>query len=90
MKTLKENTITPKGVCLGECLNIFTISEESDRKKPNYVSLSRMKNRKIFVDYKYDEDGTEKDGKAKITIPDGDDDAIKAFVISEINNELSK
>lgn len=90
MKTLKENTITPKGICFGGCLNIFTISEESDRNKPNYVSLSRMKNRKIFVDYKFDEDGTEKDGKIKIVIPEGDDDAIKAFVISEINNELSK
>ena len=89
-KTLIEKSIIINGIGRPDTKTIFTIDNEYEKKEHLYKSLDRISGRKLSVDFKYSEGGTETSSKVQLSIPFNlNEDEVKAFILEEINKTLA-
>lgn len=90
MKTLIEKSIVIRGIGSPQNKTIFNIENESERNLIEFKSLASIAGRKLTVEFKYEEDGTEKSDKLQMTIPIVEtENEVKDFILSEINSTLN-
>lgn len=90
MKTLKENTIDPRGIGFGEFKTIFNVTDDKEKSRSNYIKMTNFIGRNMYFHFKFDEDGQEKLDKIRVIVPNGNEEEIKIFLISQINDQLNK
>jgi len=67
----------------------FNIEKEDEKKDYNYKSLTEISGRKLTVFFKYKEEEKEVQDKIQLQIIKSDnEDDIKTFILSSINNYL--
>ena len=90
MKTLIEKSIVIKGIGHPETKTVFNIENESERNHIRFKSLVTIAGRKLTVEFKFEEDGTEKSDKLQMTIPRVEtENEVKDFILSQINTHLA-
>jgi hypothetical protein len=90
MKTLIEKSIVIRGIGSTQTKTVFNIKNESERNLIGFKSLTVISGRKLTVEFKYEEDETEKSDKLQVTIPRlENEDEIKDFILNEINTKLN-
>ncbi len=89
MKTLIEESITIKGMGRPDLKTIFSIKNDEEKSDSLFRSLSTISGRKLPVDFKYDEMGSEKSGRILMSIPFNlNEEEVSDFILEEINNSL--
>ena len=89
-KTLIEKSIEIYGMGHPETKTVFNIEKEEDKMHMRFKSLTTISGRKLTVWFKYSENGTETLDKVATTIVKSEDEqVIKDFILSEINNRLN-
>lgn len=89
MKTLIQKTIRIVGISPSE-LNIFTITEDSQKQKPGYKKCLGAAGRNLHVQFRYEEDSEEKSGSVRVAFPETTDELdIKNSAITAINDFLN-
>jgi len=90
MKTLIEKSIEIYGMGHPDTKTVFNIEKEEDRNHLRFKSLTTISGRKLSVHFKYSEDDKEIQDKLQLVIPKSDDEnTIKDFILTEINNSLN-
>lgn len=91
MKTLVEKSIKFRGIGKPETITIFNIDDETQKLSHLYKELTVLSGRKLTAQFETDNEGTKESHTLQLTFPKSDDaEAIKSFVLSEINNYLNK
>jgi len=89
MKKLIENSIKIIGIVTKNPKTTFNIEKEDEKKDYNYKSLTEISGRKLTVFFKYKEEEKEVQDKIQLQIIKSDnEDDIKTFILSSINNYL--
>jgi hypothetical protein len=90
MKTLIEKSIVIRGIGHPETKTVFNIENESERNHMRFKHLTFIAGRKLTVEFKYEEDETEKSDKLQVSIPRLEtENEIKDFILNEINIKLN-
>ena len=90
MKTLIEKSIEIGGLGPGNLKTVFTAESQFDKLPYKYKSLVHISGRKLSIDFKYEEDGSKKDGRLQLTIIKSDSEqTIKDFILESINTHLN-
>ena len=89
-KQLVEKSIKINGMGKPGKKTIFTIENDFEKTLPTYSSLKEISGRKLTIEYNYLEDETEKSDRLQMIIPfDLNEDEVKTFILSEINNKFT-
>lgn len=87
MKTLIENSIKINGIGHPDTKTIF---DTEDTTTFRFKPLTVISGRKLTVNFKYEEDTVEVADKLQMTIVKSEDEqVVKDFILSEINNYLN-
>ena len=90
MKTLLENTIKILGTGHPNNQTIFDYDETTLLRPARYIKLTRLCDRRININFQYQEDSITYDDSHTMTIIYSDnEDAIKSYIIAELNAKLN-
>jgi len=89
-KQIIEKSIKIIGLGYLKSKTIFNIEDELEKLELEYQDLKKLNGRKLTIEYKYLEDEIEKSDRIQMSIPfDLNEDEVKTFILSEINNKFT-
>lgn len=90
MKTLIEKSIVIRGIGHPETKTVFNIKNESERNHMRFKPLTAIAGRKLTIEFRYEEGGSEKSDKVQVSIPRVEtENEIKDFILGEITVKLN-